>query len=205
MRLPLTSMAHGAPNGMVIVTTKRGVKSNNNISYSGFYGTQKVAKTLSVLNGPQWAQLFDDLYKGTPTIQAGLANNKKLIDSIGASGINGDWPATAIKTGAIQNHQLTVYGGDEKSRYSLSGNYFNQDGIVTATNFKRYSGRFNFEKIIQKTLSWPRAFLAAVLLKIFIYQIKKGCRYGRPFAMFSGPDGKYGTKTRRPLTLLIFT
>lgn len=133
-------------NGVVIITTKRGTKSSNNVSYSASYGTQKASKKLSVLNGSQWAKLFDDLYNATPTIQAGLANNKKLIDSLGASGISGDWTDAALQTGTLQNHQLTIYGGDDNSRYSILGNYFNQNGIVTATGFTRYSGRVNYEK-----------------------------------------------------------
>jgi len=139
-------------NGVVIVTTKRGTKGNNNISFSSSYGTQHTAKLLPVLSGPQWAKLFDDLYTATPTIQAGLAANKKLIDSAGAAGVNGDWPAAAIRTGVLQNHQLTIFGGDDKSRYSVSGNYFDQKGIVLATDFKRYSARVNYEKNYSKNL-----------------------------------------------------
>ncbi|HMC84836.1 MAG TPA: TonB-dependent receptor plug domain-containing protein, partial [Chitinophagaceae bacterium] len=105
-------------NGVVIIATKRGTKGSNNISLSSSYATQQVAKTLSVLNGPQWSKLFDDLYNATPTIQAGLAANKKLIDSLGAAGVNGDWPSAATGHGYLQNHQLTIYGGDDKSRYS---------------------------------------------------------------------------------------
>jgi TonB-dependent starch-binding outer membrane protein SusC len=137
-------------NGVVIITTKRGTKTSNNISYSGSFGTQQAGKALSVLTGPQWAKLFDDLYTATPSIQTGLAGNKKLIDSLGAAGVNGNWADAAIRTGAVQNHQLSVYGGDEKSRYSFSGNYFNQRGIVLATDFTRYSGRFNYEKNYSK-------------------------------------------------------
>jgi len=52
----------------------------------------------------------------------------------------------------VQNQQLTVFGGDEKSRYSISGNYFDQKGIVLATDFKRYSARLNYEKEYSKKL-----------------------------------------------------
>ena len=137
-------------NGVVIITTKRGTKGSNNISLSSSYGVQRAAKSLQVLNGQQWANLFDDLYNATPTIQAGLAANKKLIDSAGAAGVNGDWVAAAIRPGYLQNHQLTIYGGDEKSRYSISGNYFDQKGILLATGFKRYSARVNYEKNYSK-------------------------------------------------------
>ncbi|HMI62293.1 MAG TPA: TonB-dependent receptor plug domain-containing protein, partial [Puia sp.] len=137
-------------NGVVIITTKRGTRNSNNVSYSGTFGTQQAGKRLSVLNGPQWAKYFDDLYAATPTIQTGLAANKKLIDSSGAAGVNGDWIGAAVRTGYQQNHQLTIYGGDEKSRYSISGNYFDQKGIVLGSDFKRYSGRFNYEKNYSK-------------------------------------------------------
>lgn len=133
-------------NGVVIITTKKGTKSSNNISYSPSFSQQRSGKKLSVLNGPQWAKLFDDLYAATPGIQAGLAANKKLIDSLGNAGVSGDWPGALIKTGHIQNHQLSIYGGDEKSRYSLSGNYFKQDGILRGTDYNRYSARFNYER-----------------------------------------------------------
>ncbi|MFP5039378.1 SusC/RagA family TonB-linked outer membrane protein [Parasediminibacterium sp. JCM 36343] len=133
-------------NGVVIITTKKGTKGSNNISYSTSYGTQRQSKTLNVLNGPQWASLFDDLYKATPSIQTSAAASKKYIDSLGAAGVSQDWVGAAIKPSTVQNHQLNIYGGDDKSRYSLSGNYYSQDGLVLSTNFKRYSARFNYEK-----------------------------------------------------------
>lgn len=133
-------------NGVVIITTKKGTKGSNNISYTGSYGTQQVDKRNDVLTGPQWAKLFDDLYNATPTIQVGLAGNKRVIDSLGAARVNADWAGEAIRKGNSQNHQLSIYGGDEKSRYSIQGNYFNQEGTLIATDFKRYSARFNYEK-----------------------------------------------------------
>ena len=133
-------------NGVVIITTKKGTKGSNNISYTGSYGSQHVDKTIDVLNGPQWAKLYDGLYKATPTIQAGLAANKVIIDSLGNAGVTSNWPNAAIRTGNTQNHQLSIYGGDEKSRYSIQGNYFDQKGNLAASDFKRYSARFNFEK-----------------------------------------------------------
>ncbi len=133
-------------NGVVIITTKKGTRGTNNLSYNVSYGTQHVDKTIPVLNGPQWAKLFDDLYKATPGIQAGLAANKLVIDSLGAAGVNGDWSDAAIRKGITQNHQLSIYGGDEKSKYSIQGNYFDQEGTLIATDFKRYSARFNYER-----------------------------------------------------------
>jgi len=134
-------------NGVVIITTKKGTKGSNNISYGVYYGSEQVDKKLSLLNGPQWAKLYDDIYKVTPTLQTGSGPaSKAKIDSLGTTGQSADWQDAAIRTATIQNHQLTIYGGDEKSRYSISGNYFDQGGILLNTDFQRYSGRVNYEK-----------------------------------------------------------
>jgi TonB-dependent starch-binding outer membrane protein SusC len=193
-------------NGVVIVTTKRGTKAGNNISYSGSYGTQQAAKTLSVLNGAQWAKLFDDLYAATPTIQAGLAANKKLIDSLGAAGVNGDWAGAALRTGVLQNHQLTIYGGDERSKYSLSGNYFNQKGLVLGTDFTRYSARFNFEKNYSKSLKLATSIFGSNSTEnkltgnayngIGFSNAYSSLYINNPLQTVLNPDGSYNTKAQ---------
>jgi hypothetical protein len=51
-----------------------------------------------------------------------------------------DWQSAALKDASVQNHELSFSGGDEKSRFLISGNYFKQTGTVINTGFKRYSG-----------------------------------------------------------------
>ncbi|MDE1191004.1 MAG: TonB-dependent receptor [Arachidicoccus sp.] len=139
-------------NGVVIITTKRGVRGSNNVEYSGYYGWGNVAKQVGVLNGPQWAKYFDDLYNNTPSIQGALASNKHIIDSLGAAGVNNDWANAALRTSRVQNHELSIYGGDDKSKYAISGNYFHQIGGVLNTDFTRYSARFNYERNVSTKL-----------------------------------------------------
>src|SRR5690606_19253443 len=56
-----------------------------------------------------------------------------------------DWQDEIFRTAAMQNHQLTISGGNERTKYLVSGNYFDQDGIVIASNFKRYTSRINLD------------------------------------------------------------
>ena len=145
-------------NGVVIITTKKGTKGADNITYGVSYGTQQVDKKVSVLNGPQWASYYDDLVAATPSLQvASLNANHRLIDSLGGQitgipAVSTDWAGAAIKSNSVQNHQLSINGGDEKSRYALSGNYFNQDGIVLGTNFTRATLRLNYERNVSSKL-----------------------------------------------------
>lgn len=129
-------------NGVVIITTKRGKKGGNEVSYSNYVGVQKVSKKLGLLNATQWEQLVNDINEsdGKPHTFSDSAIN--------AAGSGSDWQGGALRNGPIQNHELSVSGGDEKSRYLISGNYFKQVGTVVNTDFQRFSGRINYERNI---------------------------------------------------------
>lgn len=137
--------ARGA-NGVVLITTRRGRKNADEISYNGYYGVQNESRKLPLLNGSQWASLVNDI-----NVADGVP--KTYSDSaITAFGKGYDWQSAALRSAAIQNHELSVSGGDEKSRYLVSGNYFNQDGVVVNTGFRRFSGRVNYERNLTERL-----------------------------------------------------
>jgi len=127
-------------NGVIIITTKKGKRGSNNVSYQAYYGEQKITRELPLLNGSQWAGLHNDILTSTGQ-QPSFTS-----DQIAALGQGYNWQQTAFRQAAVQNHELTFSGGDEKSRYAIAGNYFDQDGIVLNTNFKRYSVRVNYDR-----------------------------------------------------------
>ena len=57
-----------------------------------------------------------------------------------------------MQTGFSQEHQLSAVGGDEVSRYSISGSYKSQEGIILNTGLDRYAGRINYERNVFKNL-----------------------------------------------------
>src|SRR5699024_9320971 len=57
-----------------------------------------------------------------------------------------DWQKELFRIAAVSDYQISFSGGDDKTKYSLSGGFFTQDGIVIATDFKRYNFRSNFER-----------------------------------------------------------
>ncbi|WP_315824241.1 hypothetical protein [Paraflavitalea speifideaquila] len=71
-----------------------------------------------------------------------------------------DWQDAIFRTGLIQNHQLSFSGGQGKTNYYFSGNYYNQTGIIIGSEFKRYSLRFNLD---QQVKTWLRAGVSANL------------------------------------------
>ncbi|HEY6141931.1 MAG TPA: TonB-dependent receptor [Flavobacterium sp.] len=130
-------------NGVILITTKKGKKGQNNVTYQGYFGFQDATKKLDLLNASEWASLRNDIQTGigqTPSFTA------QQIEDLKTTG-NYDWQDAAfVKAAPIQNHQLSFSGGDEKSKYSVSTNYFKQDGIIIGSDFKRLSLRVNYEK-----------------------------------------------------------
>jgi TonB-linked SusC/RagA family outer membrane protein len=131
-------------NGVVLITTRRGKKGANNVNYGSYVGTQRIARKVALLNGGQWASLVNaiNVSEGKPT-----TFTQAQIDSIGEGN---NWQDAALKNATIQNHELSITGGDDKSRYLISGNYFNQAGTVLNTGFKRFSGRVNYERNVSE-------------------------------------------------------
>ncbi|REH00476.1 SusC/RagA family TonB-linked outer membrane protein [Flavobacterium aquicola] len=129
-------------NGVVIITTKKGTKGRDQISYQGYIGFQKVSKTLNLLNASEWASLRND-------VQASIGQAPSFTaDQIEALRISGgyDWQSAVFRTAPVQNHQLTFSGGDDRSRYAVSAGYFDQEGVVIGSDFRRISLRANYER-----------------------------------------------------------
>jgi TonB-linked SusC/RagA family outer membrane protein len=127
-------------NGVVIITTRKGKKNGAEVNYSPYVGTQKVSKQLHLMNASEWGSLINDVNTSDGVPQT------YTPAQIAALGTGSNWQSAALRTATEQNHELSVAGGDEKSRYLISGNYFDQDGVIVGSDFKRYSGRINYER-----------------------------------------------------------
>ena len=137
-------------NGVVIITTKRGKAGQNNVSYDAYYGVQEAATRIDVMNTEQYIQFFQDLQDARQDNGRG-ANDVPLTDEVIAQFADTDWQDELFRLASVQNHQLTYNGGNKSVQYNASANYYNQEGVVTGTDFKRFSGRLNLDV---KTTDW---------------------------------------------------
>ncbi|MDP4252310.1 MAG: SusC/RagA family TonB-linked outer membrane protein, partial [Bacteroidota bacterium] len=128
-------------NGVVIITTKRGIPGKTQISYDGYVGVQKLIKKLDLLNAAQ----YKDYYLQS---RHNATINTSIDTSITNSLSNTDWQNEIYHNALIQNHTISVRGGTGQSRYFTSVNYFRQDGIIRNTDFTRFSVRFNGDQAI---------------------------------------------------------
>ncbi|MFD2571797.1 SusC/RagA family TonB-linked outer membrane protein [Spirosoma soli] len=127
-------------NGVVIITTKNGSKGKSSVNYDAYYGAQSVIRTIPLLNAGEWWQLRKDAATNsgkTTTLPTALGY------SLDTSGVGTDWQAAAFRVAPIQNHNISILSGSDRTQLAISGNYFKQDGILQNTDFRRYSARIN--------------------------------------------------------------
>ncbi|CAN5659297.1 TonB-dependent receptor [soil metagenome] len=136
--------ARGA-NGVVLITTKRGRAGAGAVSFDMYYGVQDVANKLDLLNAAQFANLVNDAKLNA--YQTPVYVNPKNL------GTGTDWQEELYRRAPMSSYQLSFSGGDDKTKYSISGGYFDQDGIVINSNFKRYSFRVNLDREVNKKLT----------------------------------------------------
>ena len=132
-------------NGVVIVTTRRGKAGQSGVDFETYLGLQRVTRMLELGNAMDHLNM-----KNEQLANLGFASRYgnpagPYPKPIAEYGEGTNWQREIFRTAPIQNYQLSVTGGNDKVRYLVSGNYFNQDGIVIANNFKRYVARFNLD------------------------------------------------------------
>jgi TonB-linked SusC/RagA family outer membrane protein len=126
-----------ASNGVVVITTKRGKVGKAQVGFNTYFGRQIIRKKLDVLNGPQFAALYNE-----SRVNAGLAPGYRL-DTVQTKT---NWQDEIYRPANIQNYQLNVSGGTDKTRYYLAGGYFKQDGISLNSGFDRYTFKLNLDQ-----------------------------------------------------------
>jgi TonB-linked SusC/RagA family outer membrane protein len=150
--------ARGA-NGVVIITTKRGKAGATVVSVDSYYGLNQELGKIDVMNGPQFAEYKRESRRAVgqyPLGAATAADDAKIFEpreltSI-ANGRSTDYVDGLLRGGAIQSHQVGISGGSEKTTFNISGNFFQDIGVVKMQDFSRTTFRVNLDHQINKKI-----------------------------------------------------
>lgn len=126
-------------NGVVLITTRRGKAGLTAVDFESSYGVQTLRKKLDLMNAREFAEFYN--------LQAqndGLAP-RFTEEEINAFGEGFDWQDLVFQSAPLQNDNLSVGGGNEKTQFSLGGSVFLQDGIIKGSSYDRYSFRSNIQ------------------------------------------------------------
>ena len=150
-------------NGVILVTTKRGKKGQPRVSVDVYGGVQQVGKRIEMMNAEEFAQwTIDGRNAGYldqyPTANINDTNIQRRaragndnynippgLSDPSALGVGTDWQDEIFRPAAISNYKVTLGGGTDALKYSISGGYFEQQGTVINTYLKRFNFKANLD------------------------------------------------------------
>lgn len=150
-------------NGVIMVTTKRGRKGPATISYEANTNISQLYRHVPTLNSKEFVEIYNQSFangsKFDPTgavqTPAKALNNQNfplLFNPDNSPKYDTNWEKETYKPAFSQSHQLNIQGGSEKSVYSLSLGYLNQNGLTPTSNFKRYSVKMTMDNDVKDWL-----------------------------------------------------
>ena len=139
-------------NGVILITTKRGEKGKAQIGFNAYYGLKKQTADFNTMNGEQFVEYKRVAYGYSKTDNS---HDQVLLGTLNDNFINGietNYPDQIYRNGAQTEYQLSASGGGEKFNYYLSGNYYNEEGLIKKTDYNRYSLRANLDATLTTKL-----------------------------------------------------
>ena len=159
-----------AGHGVVLITTKKGSEGKTTVNYGASYGIQKHSNIFDMYNLKEWMVARNNASKdmwmyqnrvypyGTQTLAEAMASPLNGVSlrwpytdtEIENAGAGTDWVGLITQTGTMQQHNLSVQGGSSQTRFYVSLNYMNHEGIIKNSGIERYSGKISLDHTINK-------------------------------------------------------
>jgi TonB-linked SusC/RagA family outer membrane protein len=130
-----------AANGVILITTKTGKIGKPKITVNASSGINEVGTRVNIMNGDEYVKYLFDSGQGT-TLNGALHPNE-LENYIAGKSV--DWQEELLKQGFTFSTNFSVSGASEKFSFYLNTDMYKETGIVTASDYNRYSVRFNGE------------------------------------------------------------
>lgn len=134
-------------NGVILINTKHGIANHHSITFHSQYGIQQTTGMLDMLNASQYMNLMNEkaISSGKPSVYSS--------EDIAGNRTNTNWQKEVFRLAPTFDIGLSLRGGNNQSKYYLSGNYFNQQGILIGSDFSRYNLQVNYDYRINDRLN----------------------------------------------------
>lgn len=187
-----------AANGVVLVTTKRGKTGRTSVNYGFQYGESNPARLLEFLNTEQYLKLYrqaaaasdriDGLAASDPDSYTTYMEDFFKTQSLGTFGTDKaedtDWGKLAYQDAPMQQHDLNISGGNEKTTFYMSGQWFDQKGILIGNALNRITGRINVD---HQAYKWLKVGFNTSLSRSFNERISGDRQFDNPMQIVALP------------------
>lgn len=140
-----------AAGGVILVTTKKGKAGKTKVTYDAWVGITKVTRLPKLLNNTQYEEIKNEAVLNSK-ILSGNENNAAVASALffpsfntDGSRVNTNWQDQVYRDAVSQNHNISISGGTDKTKYFFSTNYSKQEGITKDNEFERKGARFNID------------------------------------------------------------
>ncbi|HTF27951.1 MAG TPA: TonB-dependent receptor plug domain-containing protein, partial [Flavitalea sp.] len=160
-------------NGVILITTKKGKQGKTVVEYSGYYGIQKNQPLPELMSAAEFVEYSREAqrnslggaYDPKPNRDLDFKNDQLVatpymlrnMENAWAGGTydasklaSTDWLSYGLRNGRLQDHQVSIRGGNDKTKMLLSADYFNNKGVVRDQDYTRYSIRVNVDHNVSK-------------------------------------------------------
>jgi TonB-linked SusC/RagA family outer membrane protein len=139
-------------NGVIILETKKGKIGKPQVAYNGFVGLHQATKKMEVMSPYEFVKYqlerdfteMSDVYLTRPNL---TLEDYKNADPI-------DWQDNLFTNGWVQNHSLSLRGGTAQTKYAVSGNFTDQNGVIINSGLSRQQFRAVLDQAINKNLKF---------------------------------------------------
>lgn len=180
-------------NGVILITTKKGAKGQNNLEVTGSYGIATPARVPEMLGREDFLNFINDAYT--------FSNGKPVYSATNpAPSYNTNWQNEIIsKSSTVENYNVAFSGGKDKTTYMLSGNIFSQEGMLQASGYNNMSLRTNLDHEFNSWLT-VGTHLQVGRSQRDVRENATGniFRYGWPTVPVTNPDGSWYYATEDP-------
>ena len=141
-----------ASNGVILITTKRGTSGKTRISYTGTFGSQSPTVLPEMMSAGQYAEYYTQASVNSNT---GVPYTPEQIQGYKDGTLPGTdwWEEVMADNAPVQQHNLSMTGGTEKTKYFVALGALNQEGLNPIFDFKRYNLRTNLDTKIGENFS----------------------------------------------------
>ncbi len=181
-------------NGVIVVITRRGANAKTKINYDFQYGIGRLPENkLRLMNSAE--KINFEMNYDHPYGMNFFGWTPAEADSL--SKVNSNWEEVMFRKANTQQHVLSVTGGNDKTRFFVSGSVFDQEGTVIATALKRYTGRVNIDHTINNLKIGLSTFVGSSKLSNtnendqFIGSPLNAIRWANPYVTPYLPDGSF--------------
>ncbi|MDH5399648.1 MAG: SusC/RagA family TonB-linked outer membrane protein, partial [Cyclobacteriaceae bacterium] len=145
-----------AANGVVLVTTKRGTSGETTFDFDVQRGIIDITKKVDMLNASQLLELQREAVRN-----AGLNPDARGLIPDVTDAVDTDWLDEILRTGILQQYQMSVRGGTKQTRMYLSGSYREEEGVQLNNKFERLSGTLNIDHEVSQRMNFGTNLILA--------------------------------------------